>query len=358
MTIKNVNCFSIKKVCFHILALGAVVFVGKFIWPTKSAPAHRAFYHWSTTWNPSATIIQSISENSIDTLYLRFFDVSWDPITNKPVPVAPLAFVSPIPQNLNFIPVVYLKNEVFTKIKPEAISLLAGNIWAKILAMSTKNNLSFQELQIDCDWTDGSRKIFFAFVEEIKNLAHARHKSISATIRLHQIKYRKITGIPPVDRGMLMFYNVGKLSTDSQKSSIFNLDDAKKYADYIRSYPMELDLVLPIFSWGIQTRDDHIVSLIDRLSLGEAESNNLFAKTGENRYEVKDSSFLHGSFFAKGDRLIFETMSPSKTDEAAKLALSNLPQNGYRTLAFFDLNERNLKNYAASDFKSILNRFQ
>ncbi len=45
---------------------------------------------------------------------------------------------------------------------------------------------------------------------------------LSSTIRLHQIKYRERTGVPPVERGMLMFYNMGQFSADPEARAIFD----------------------------------------------------------------------------------------------------------------------------------------
>ena len=45
---------------------------------------------------------------------------------------------------------------------------------------------------------------------------------MSATIRLHQVKYRADTGVPPVDRGMLMAYNLLPPDQAGERSSILD----------------------------------------------------------------------------------------------------------------------------------------
>ena len=80
---------------------------------------------------------------------------------------------------------------------------------------------------------------------------------LSATIRLHQVKYYKQAGIPPVDRGMLMFYNMGKLNALTAENSIYNSNDAAGYIETVDDYPLKLDLALPAFSWAVHFRNSY-----------------------------------------------------------------------------------------------------
>ncbi len=74
---------------------------------------------------------------------------------------------------------------------------------------------------------------------------------LSATIRLHQVKYFETTGVPPVKSGMLMFYNTGDLENPSEENSILNIETAELYLSGLEDYPMQLDIVLPLFSWAV-----------------------------------------------------------------------------------------------------------
>jgi hypothetical protein len=47
---------------------------------------------------------------------------------------------------------------------------------------------------------------YLKFIAVFKKLSK---KKLSATIRLHQVKYFKKTKIPNVDSGVLMYYNMG-----------------------------------------------------------------------------------------------------------------------------------------------------
>jgi hypothetical protein len=68
------------------------------------------------------------------------------------------------------------------------------------------------------------------------------------------VKYRERTGVPPVDRGMLMFYNMGRFSADPEARAIFDLESARRYLARISSYPLPLDLALPMWSWTVAPR--------------------------------------------------------------------------------------------------------
>ena len=99
--------------------------------------------------------------------------------------------------------------------------------------MST-NHLKFKELQIDCDWTESTRDKYFHLLSTLRNELERNKQIISATIRLHQVKYAAITGIPPVHRGMLMYYNMGKINA-TDNNSVYDKKIAEKYiSSYFR----------------------------------------------------------------------------------------------------------------------------
>ena len=66
-----------------------------------------------------------------------------------------------------------------------------------------------KEIQLDCDWNSSTQKKYFNLIEEMKLYPTWENIVWSATIRLHQLKYPKQTGVPPVNKGVLMFYNMG-----------------------------------------------------------------------------------------------------------------------------------------------------
>ena len=315
----------------------------------QKEPAHQvAFYYWRTQWNAP--------EVPSEKLYLRFFDVK--PELGQPVPVSPLQLSKKLPVNIAVTPVVYLTNSVFFESTPAHAEALAEKVFDKVNAMAKHHAIEFKELQIDCDWSDSTRARYFHFANQLRARLHSSGKTLSATLRLHQIKYSKRTGVPPIDRGMLMFYNFGRLEAEREGSSIFNAQDAKKYSSYIATYPLPLDLSLPLFSWAVHSRAGSVIGLLEKTRADEIETFDGFMRIADSKFEAKRAFFFNGRFFEPGDRLVIESTKPEDTLEAARLAHEGAGSNSkYGTIAFFDLDERNLRNYAASNFEEILSVF-
>ena len=324
----------------------------------RPTPPKRAFYYWKTEWAPARETLDSLAHNHIRQLYMRFFDVEWDVVEGKPYPVAPLRFQSPPPRDIEIIPVVYIVNAVFLKIAYADVEKLADNVWTKVSAIADDSNLTFQQLQLDCDWSDSSRRNYFHFVQLLSKKLKAQHKIASATIRLHQIKYADRTGIPPVSRGMLMFYNFGRIRADNAKSSIFNSEDAGRYTPFIASYPLKLDVVLPLFSWSIHSRDGRVLGLLEKLSSDDIDAFDGFRRVSPNRYFATRSFFFRGRYFMTGDLLLVEETTPEITQEAANLARQGAGWNKkYDTVALFDLDEKHATSYTPKQIERILGQF-
>ena len=204
--------------------------------PRSEPPPQRSFYYWRTVFRLSQAERAALQALQIRRLYVRLFDVTWDSAASAPTFVGDLTVdaTEPAPEEIEFIPVVFLRHEVLQKLDEAGVRALSVELWRRIeertallpglaggAAASTPGAAaSTRELQIDCDWTDGTRDRFFALLTELRRLgaASAARRAtpaprLSATIRLHQVKYRERTGVPPVERGMLMFYNICLLYT-------------------------------------------------------------------------------------------------------------------------------------------------
>lgn len=334
---------------------------------SRGAPTQqrRAFYYWKTQWSPSPAIDQALAEHRISRLYVRFFDIDWDEATRAAQPVSPLGLTAPLPPSIEIVPVVFITNRVFQtrsegETKPEADpGALADRVLAKILRMAGADRITVRELQLDCDWTDGTRARYFHFLERLRAALHARGIRLSSTIRLHQIKYAARTGVPPVDRGMLMLYNFGPLRADAPRSSIFNTEDAERYTAHIASYALPLDLALPLFSWTLHCRDGNVIGLLEKLDAGDIEAAGDFRRLGPGRFEAVRSRFFRGRYVMEGDELRMEETTPALAREAARVA-ARAAASRWRdaTIALFDLDERNLRRHAPSDIETIFAALQ
>ena len=219
-----------------------------------------SFYHWKTKLKLSNSEVSYFNQLASNKLYLRFFDVKWNANQNAAFPTAVLQWEDKnLPKGTEIIPVVYITNETISLTKKEIdAKLLVENIAFKINSLLKKidqENYPVREVQFDCDWTDTTKERYFSFLKNIKQRLE-KQPEISATIRLHQVKFFKKTGIPPVDKGVLMFYNMGDLTNKKESNSILNLEVAKQYLGKLEQYPLDLDVALPLFSWGVQFRED------------------------------------------------------------------------------------------------------
>ena len=213
------------------LPIGITLIILLFSCSPKQKTEH-SFYYWKTVFHLSNFEKEYLTNLQITKLYIRFFDVEWDETTSQVIPLATIKFNDSVPQGYKIIPVVYIVNKALKNTKTEDIPLLASKILAQVNHIAKLNSINYPELQIDCDWTETTKNSYFELLRTIKGKLE-KDKSLSSTIRLHQVKYKDITGIPPVDRGMLMYYNMGKISAESTHNSVFNVTEAAKYIDHL-----------------------------------------------------------------------------------------------------------------------------
>lgn len=307
----------------------------------------RAFYYWRTTFDLTSSERRALSELHVDKLYLRAFDVAPDSgDTPTFVGVVRKAPEQTLPPGVALVPVVFLKNQVFAGAKPGSERALAERVWNEATKVGKALGApAVGELQVDCDWTDSTRARFFEFVRALRQVS-APGTRLSATIRLHQIKYRERTGVPPVDSGMLMFYNMGRFSADQLERSIFDAEAAERYLDRLGDYPLPLDAALPIWSWTLQLREQEVVGLLQSTDPAELPALDFVKAEPPLGFEVTRTTFLHGSLLRQGDVLKGEALNASDIQKAATLLAKNLaPASKRRTVALFDLSERNLSRH-------------
>ncbi len=194
-------------------------------------------------------------------------------MTPSAKPVSPIIFDgSSI--NYNIIPVVFIKKRVFERIREDNIESLAKSIYSLVSTVNHSIKKVPNRIQFDCDWTEKTRDKYFLFLRLYRSLSQS---GISCTVRLHQVKYPGIAGIPPVDYAVLMFYNMGEINAGTG-NSVYDKEIAKKYSPSIKSYPLELDLALPIFSWGLQLRAGRVIQLLNKMRFLQFETDSNFTK--------------------------------------------------------------------------------
>ncbi|HEY4338195.1 MAG TPA: hypothetical protein VGM89_19945, partial [Puia sp.] len=313
-------------------------------------PKSMSFYYWRTSFTLDSLEQRTLRDHSVTSLYIRYFDVDWPPGDTIPAPVAPIRFNSDSATGgYSVIPVVFFRNRVFEKTVPAAIPALVAKVEALVRRINASAHANPQQIQFDCDWTEKTKGSYFAFLREYKRVAAI---PISATIRLHQVKYPDRTGIPPVDHGVLMFYNMGNIDA-GPGSSIYDRSIAHRYTPSLRSYPLTLDLALPIFSWSLLVRDGKVVQLLDKINAGPFEKDTNFVRSTPRTFTARHAGFLHGYYFQSNDVIKLEFIS---SDDLLGIVseVNRHTNHRIRNLIFFDLDSQNLRQYDKHLFTEVL----
>ena len=313
----------------------------------------KAFYFWKQEYNLTAAEREVMKDHAITRLYIKLFDVKKSP--NGPIPVAEVSMDSAsIIASVEYIPTVFITEAAISSTSWEMIDTLAKRIFNKIDRISEKNKLHPKEIQLDCDWTRSTKEKYFALVRSIKSLAAAKGIITSCTIRLHQIKYRGETGIPPADRGMLMFYNMSDWRSASTKNSIFDADKAEKYVLYIKDYPLTLDCALPIFRWSIAYRSGKVLSILSSVDRSAFTSNSEFEVDG-SRFRVSRDTIAYGIKLEAGDSIRPESCDARELAQWSQRIQALLPKN-QRSFALYHLDSVTLSHYSYEDLEHLFPR--
>ncbi|MRS62540.1 hypothetical protein GJJ30_14655 [Larkinella terrae] len=313
--------------------------------PKRLVPA---FYYWQTTFNPTPSERQLLDRQHVRKLYIRYFDVDWDQQTQSPIPKAVIRFTAR-PAGLQVIPVVFITNQTLIRCQTAAISDLADKLVRKINQISQQNGIDPSEIQLDCDWTATTRERYFQLLREVKN----RHRGlVSVTIRLHQIKFPEQTGIPPVERGMLMFYNMADWKRPETRNSIYDLEVARRYTDFLEKYPLPLDVVLPLFRWTVVYRTNRFLTLLNNVDENTLKTFSYLKPQMENRYlALRDTNAL-GFSIRRGDLFRAEACKPADLEAGKQLLLSKI-QNQKLTFALYHLDSTVISSYSDAFFQSL-----
>jgi hypothetical protein len=313
----------------------------------------RSFYYWKGNYRWSPWVQKTCTELGVQRLYLRFFEIRPNNI-GLPVFAAPVKIdFAGMPAQVEVFPTIFVFQSLFHKLSPEANKALAENTIATIRQQAAGR--AFHALQIDCDWTQRSKVGYFEFLRNLKTALPG--VELSATIRLHQITYRSETGIPPVDRGMLMLYNLSDPTQYQTANSIFDAQEAKRYLRRQSVYPKPLDLALPLFSWGLQFRGGRFQGFLRDQNRETLDALTFLAHTSQkNIYRVKVDTVFQDLYLRPGDRVRLESVSNQDLEKAIDLAKGVFPPQDTRALAFFQLDSFTLASFSHEHLEKIFYR--
>ena len=343
----------------------------------KKPEVTEAYYYWRTN-NASVGERNFLKQHGIKKLYAHLIDVDWSNVYG-PIPVASnelgamnyeFARFDSFP--IQIIPVVFITNKTFEKIDSFEIPLLAKRLVRRCLPAYDdidknyeKRNFSFyfglplgpKEIQFDCDWTVNTAGKYFSFLKEVKKLLPSDSIKISATIRLHQFKYPGKTGVPPVDRGMLMVYNISDPKQYKLDNSIFEEDKASPYFTSTKRYPLPLDIALPAWSWCIIYRNKQFYQVENDLDEDELNKVSFLKPKGNHFYEVTQDTVYHDLFLRPGDEIKAERTDERSLKAAAKLA-RNARNTDTFTVSLFELSEKEIQRYSYETLHEVYSSFR
>ena len=331
--------------------LGYILLVWLLPGCTPEPPAEGVYY-WRTTWSLEDQDQAVLQDHHLDHIYVRLFDLDYDFSQARTIPRGPVQF----PQNLHLTygwdpkpnrrgltltPVVFIVNRVWQHERDPAG--LAEQLSQSLdrFATDTPELLTGKHLQIDCDWTPSTRDAYFTF---LKALREARPDwTFSATIRLHQYRERTKNGVPPVDKGLLMCYNLAPVADPETRDAIY---DEALLTGYLKAptYPLPLDAALPIFRWGAAFRAGEFLGLTDVVT----DSTGYVRHTSGNHFEVTQEAEINGLFLRPGDHIRVDGLQNAGELRAAKNTL--LSRVSVDQLLYYDYqDEAQLNRYFADE---------
>ena len=330
------------KTTFSILFLFVLFFSCQ-----EKASKKASFYHWKTKAVFSKQYETAINIAQSNAIYLHYFDIestqkaNWQ--SDGVFPTYVLQDVAKQYKDFKIIPVVFISNKIF-KTKDLNINSLSNRIKTLINQISQKHfNKKITEIQIDCDWTESSKNTYFKLLESLNT-----EYSINATIRLHQIKFKDKTGVPPVQSGTLMVYNIGDLK-DQKQNSILENNIVKQYINPESTYPLKLNIALPLFSQTVVFNNDNQIKLIKDSDRSVLESDFHFKKVDKTNFQVVKDTLYKGFYLSKGYNLKIEELNETEVINSYKtIKDSKLDVN---ELIIYHLDQNSLSNI---NLKSML----
>ncbi len=374
----------------------AVIFLFQSCICDKSLQPPVSFCYWKTHLDFKSSEINLAKEVGVNHLYVRYFDVDWNEPLKMAVPIAVVNhhYYLNLPAN-HITPSIFITNLALEKTANKQIPLLAQKISDKIKYLN-KNmkrdyingigekfidwekydynppdslltqrdtlesiakrewKANFDEVLIDCDWTEKNRNKFFRFIDEIKR--NFPDKTITATLRLWQYRHSKKAGIPPSHRCLLMCYNMNSPREFSSRNSIASVADLKPYLEN-DAYPLPFDIALPVFNWAALYRGGKFKQLINGFSETILEKDTAtYKKIEKHTFMYRRDTVFGNTYIRNGDILKTEYVDKKELQGMIKI-LSSLKKDEKQRVTFFDWDTLQIKYYGKESFKNYTGTF-
>ncbi|MFT5777655.1 MAG: hypothetical protein ACI837_000603 [Crocinitomicaceae bacterium] len=307
----------------------------------------RAFYFWEN----DAGILSTGNKEALDSLqieklYIKVFEV--DRIDGKCEPYAKSILDLRLPKSSSvqeLIPCVYIQNKVFIESSREELDELAENLahlakkYITVEIPGSTDKYIYDELQIDCDWTEASKGNYFYFLKKVKAESN---KIISCTLRLYPYKFNDKMGVPPCDKAMLMCYNLLNPLKNDTKNTILDVDEMSKYLDTEIDYPIHIDVALPVYSWIQVYENKRFKGVIHNAN---RDLSSFMSPTENLWYTMEKDTVVGGIYMRKGDRIKIEQVTKEQIDLAIDLIKKSGVLKDKAVVSFFSLESNELNYY-------------
>ena len=322
--------------------------------PTKKVA--RGMYYWRTNLYLGDQDKRFLKNQRIEKLYVKIMDITWNAVYHA-YPSTSTNIENNLEKDttLEFVPVVFITNETLLHSNANEIDTLSKNIVLKTKQLCGKGYSSIKEIQIDFDWSPKTKDNYFDLLKKIKQ--QTSDKTLSVTLRLHQLKNKYQTGIPPADRAMLMLYNMGKITNYNETNSILNVNETKKYLT-ASPYALPLDFVLPLFDWGVRfTNNKKFENIIYHVNSAELDTLKQFKKLPNGSYQLITDYYNNANnYFYYGDEIRTENVTKEDLISLSHLCQKQSNSANY-TISFFELNTYNVNKLDSASYEEIYHCF-
>ena len=321
----------------------------------KAERVERAFYFWKS----NDYQLSDQENNLMDTLqvkkiYVKFFEVEKNDLMGY-VPISKTDLHLYSNDNItSLIPTVYITNEVFKKAKPSDMDALADNVnflIGKYTNDKFHNVANVDEYQMDCDWTLSTRDSYFYFLKKLKQVSG---KKISCTLRLYPYKYPDKMGVPPVDKAMLMCYNLLNPLQEREKNSILDINELHAYLNSGKKYPLHLDVALPVYSWMQVYQNDHFAQVV---YTNTKDIKTILTPNKPLWYTVKKDTVINDFYIRSGDKVKIEEQTAEQLNKAVAIIKKYVPLDKDITVSLFHLDQEQLSRYSHEEIAAFYTGF-
>lgn len=358
----------------------------------------RCFYYWRTSLDFDKQDDRIAKKLGVQRLYVRLFDIDWSYgwnqmelkgrlrieslardslasiipcvyITNRSiehchdsdVSAFALRTAAQIEAYISAFKKQYLQNRYYRYLDSFHIGALeygsperkAGDSLVSSLLHRDTNNVAgiCTEVQMDCDWTVKTKEKYFRFLQEIKK--HISGRTLSCTLRLWQYRDRDKAGIPPVDRCMLMCYNVSNPKYDENANAIARPDIIAQYLK-TKKYPVELDIALPVYSWAAMYKYGEFSQLREAMNEEDIARDTVnFQSEGNHRYRFLVDTLIGDSYYRTGDVFRIDQLTRQELAAVADVVKQNINIQPSTRIAFFSWDTTYINRYGISFLDSL-----